>query len=87
MPLTPHTPKTAEELLRLIETGRARGYFINAEHSIQGLTTLSASFAWQHTTYIVTVAAPTARIVNRIDEAAALLLDSCRRLEMRDARA
>jgi DNA-binding IclR family transcriptional regulator len=85
VPLTPNTPKTVEELLRLIEAGRARGYFINAEHSIQGLTTLSASFAWQHTIYIVTVAAPTARIANRIDEAAALLLDSCRRLEMRNA--
>jgi DNA-binding IclR family transcriptional regulator len=85
VPLTPHTPKTVEELRRLIELGRSRGYFVNAEHSVEGLTTLSGSFNWQQTLYIVTIAAPTARIASRQEEAAALLVESCRRLEMRNA--
>jgi DNA-binding IclR family transcriptional regulator len=82
--LTPHTPKTVEELRRLIALGRSRGYFVNAEHSVEGLTTLSGSFTWQQTLYIVTIAAPTARIASRMDEASGLLVDTCRRLEMRN---
>jgi DNA-binding IclR family transcriptional regulator len=85
VPLTPNTPKTVEELHRLIDLGRNRGYFVNAEHSIEGLTTLSASFSWQQTLYIVTIAAPTARIASRIEEVGALLVETCRRLEMRNA--
>ncbi len=85
VPLTRNTPKTVEELTELIETGRSRGYYVNAEHSIEGLTTLSAAFTWQQTTYIVTIAAPSARISARLDEVGSLLLDACHRLEMRKA--
>ena len=84
VPLTPNTPKTTDELRSLIELGRSRGYYVNAEHSIEGLTTLSGAFTWQQTLYIVTIAAPTARIASRMEEAAALLVDTCRRLEMRN---
>jgi DNA-binding IclR family transcriptional regulator len=87
VPLTPNTPKTTDDLRRLIELGRGRGYYVNAEHSIEGLTTLSGAFTWQQTLYIVTIAAPTARITSRMDEAATLLVDTCRRLEMRNPNA
>jgi len=82
--LTRNTPKTAEALSELIELGRSRGYHVNAEYSIEGLTTLSATFTWHQTLYIVTIAAPTARISGRFDEAAAHLLNACHRLEMRN---
>jgi DNA-binding IclR family transcriptional regulator len=87
VPLTRNTPKTITELHELIEAGRNRGYHVNAEYSVDGLTALSASFTWQQITYIVTVAAPTARLVGRIEEAAVLLLDAGRRLEMRNTNA
>jgi DNA-binding IclR family transcriptional regulator len=82
--LTRHTPKTMEALSQLIEAGRQCGYYVNAEYSIEGLTTVSASFAWQQINYIVTIAAPTPRLSSRIEAAAPLLLDACRRLEMRN---
>jgi DNA-binding IclR family transcriptional regulator len=85
IPLTRNTPKTPEALCQLLELGRSRGYYVNAEHSIEGLTTLSASFTWQQTLYIVTVAGPTVRIGSRIEEAGGLLTTVCRRLEMRNA--
>ncbi len=85
VPLTRNTPKTVEALCELIDEGRRRGYYVNAEHSIEGLTTLSASFTWQQTLYIVTIAGPTVRFASRIEEAAVLLMDACRRLEMRNA--
>jgi DNA-binding IclR family transcriptional regulator len=87
VPLTRNTPKTVEALTELIETGRRRGYYVNAEHSIEGLTTLSAAFTWQQTTYIVTIAAPSPRISSRLDEVGSLLLNACHRLEMRNAHA
>ena len=85
VPFTPKTPKTLEELGQLIESGRRLGYYVNAEHSVEGLTTVSASFNWQQTTYIVTVAAPTGRIAGRLEEVSSGLLDACTRLEMRAA--
>jgi DNA-binding IclR family transcriptional regulator len=87
VPLTRNTPRTVDDLRRLIDTGRKCGYYVNDEHSIEGLTTLSASFTWQQITYLVTIAAPTSRMAGRIDEVASLLLDACRRLEMRGANA
>jgi DNA-binding IclR family transcriptional regulator len=84
-PLTLKTPKTTEELRERIDVGRSRGYHVDAEASIDGLTTLSASFFWQQTVYIITIAAPTSRIASRLADAATLLLDACRGLEMRPA--
>jgi IclR family transcriptional regulator, acetate operon repressor len=85
VPLTRNTPKTAEELCLLIDAGRSRGYYVNPEYSIEGLTALSGSFSWQQSFYIVTIAGPTARLSTRIEVMAPLLLNACRRLEMRNA--
>ncbi|MBW4023571.1 MAG: IclR family transcriptional regulator [Proteobacteria bacterium] len=85
VPFTPHTPKTVDDIRDQIELGRRRGYFHSAEQSIEGLTTLSASFTWQQTLYIVTIAAPTGRFSSRQDEAANRLVETCRRLEMKPA--
>ena len=85
VPLTRNTPNTVEELCRLIDTGRSRGYYVNPEYSTEGLTALSGSFSWQQTFYIITIAGPTARLSSRLEVAGTLLLDACRRLEMRNA--
>jgi IclR family acetate operon transcriptional repressor len=81
--LTPQTPTSKAALRKQIKAGIAAGYFVNANESIEGLTTISAAFKWQQSLYIVTLAAPTSRIENRLDEAAKLLKDVCHRLEMK----
>ncbi len=83
---TLRTPATAEALRAQILAGREAGYYVNENESIEGLTTISAAFRWQQSLYIVTVAAPTSRIGQRLDEAAGLLLEVCRRLEMKPGR-
>jgi DNA-binding IclR family transcriptional regulator len=84
-PFTPRTSTSKAALRKQIKAGTAAGYYVNSNESIEGLTTISAAFRWQHSLYIVTIAAPTSRIEKRVDEAARLLLDVCRRLEMKPA--
>jgi DNA-binding IclR family transcriptional regulator len=69
------------ELRSQVEAGRKRGWFVNREESVEGVTTLSSSFRWQEALYIVTVAGPTARIDAKLSWAADLLMDVCKRLE------
>jgi DNA-binding IclR family transcriptional regulator len=83
---TPQTPATAGALRAQITAGREAGYYVNENESIEGLTTISATFKWQQSLYIVTIAAPTNRIEHRLDEAAGLLMEVCRRLEMKPGR-
>jgi DNA-binding IclR family transcriptional regulator len=83
---TPQTPVSKAALRKQIKKGAAAGYYVNVNESIDGLTTISASFKWQQSLYIVTIAAPTQRMENRLEEAAKLLLDVCRRLEMKPLR-
>jgi len=83
---TAFTPKTATAKAALraqIEAGRARGWFLNDEESMDGLTTLSAPFAWYHSVYIVTIAAPSSRLEGKLDLISRKLLDVCARLEMK----
>jgi DNA-binding IclR family transcriptional regulator len=80
------TAKTATDSLSLrrdVESGRARGYYLNLGESIEGVTTISAPFHWQKSMYIVTVVAPAARLEGRLAETGAMLLETCRKLEMR----
>jgi IclR family transcriptional regulator, acetate operon repressor len=85
VPLTRHTPTSAEDVSRLIDAGRSRGYYVDPEYSTEGLTALSGFFSWQQSFYIVTIAGPTARLSARLDAAGPLLLSACHRLEMRSA--
>jgi DNA-binding IclR family transcriptional regulator len=82
-PLTTHTVTSKAELRKQIETGREKGYFHNREESIEGVSTLAAPFRWLDSLYIVSVAGPTARIEPKLEWAAQLIKDVCRRLEMR----
>jgi len=66
-----------------IMAGRKLGYHVNIDESIEGLTTISAPFLWQNSLYIVTIAAPTARLADKIPYAGETLHAVCRELEMR----
>jgi DNA-binding IclR family transcriptional regulator len=84
--LTRFTPRTITDKTALrdaVKAGREQGYYVNLDESIEGLTTISAPFYWQKSMYVVTVAAPSTRLESRVKETAALMLEACRKLEMR----
>jgi DNA-binding IclR family transcriptional regulator len=78
--LTPRTLTTKEALRADIDASNARGWFLNDGESLDGVTTLSARLAWTSSTYIVTIAAPSPRILPRLEEAAGLLTHVCKLL-------
>ena len=84
-PLTEKSIKSKQELRQQIATGRKCGWFVNREESVEGVTTLASQFRWRESLYLVSIAGPTARIDAKLDMAAQMLLDVCRRLEMRGA--
>jgi DNA-binding IclR family transcriptional regulator len=77
---TPQTTVSKLQLRKHIRQGRERGWYLNREESQEGVTTISASFVWHVTTYIVTLAGPTARITPKLDTAAEALVAVCREL-------
>lgn len=81
-PLTARTLVTRQALVADIALGRQRGWFLNDGESIEGVTTISAPFRWNEAIYVVTVAAPSARLAARLDQVAGMLTNICRMLEM-----
>jgi DNA-binding IclR family transcriptional regulator len=81
-PVTGKSITSTADLHKDIEAGRKRGWFLNREESLDGVITLSSRFAWNGSTYIVTIAGPTSRIAPRLEWIAGLLVDACKRLEM-----
>ncbi|MFT8243357.1 IclR family transcriptional regulator [Roseomonas sp. BN140053] len=82
-PMTERTITDKDALRRDIAEAQRRGWYLNREESVTGATTLSARFAWNGSHYIVTVAGPASRMEGKLDRAAVLLAECCRRLEMR----
>jgi IclR family acetate operon transcriptional repressor len=82
VPLTKGTIKSAKALRKDIDLGRKRGWYLNREESLNGVTTISATFTWNTLLYIVTIAGPSSRFDKKLETAAGLLTDICRRLEM-----
>jgi DNA-binding IclR family transcriptional regulator len=81
--LTHHTITSKSALRNDIRASANRGWFLNREESLDGVTTLSALFKWNNAKYILTIAGPTSRIEPRLQGMAELLMGACRRLEMR----
>ena len=79
---TPFTVASRTALREQLDAGRKRGYYVNREESIEGVTTLSAPFRWRDALFLVTVAGPTTRIEPQIASAAQQVLEVCRQLEM-----
>lgn len=80
-PMTPKTITSKKALREELAAGNRRGWFSNREESLEGVTTLSARFAWASTLYIVTIAGPTTRLGGKLEPAAELLTNVCRLLE------
>jgi DNA-binding IclR family transcriptional regulator len=78
--LTPNTLISPAALRADIRAGSRRGWHLNREESQEGVTTLSASFIWTSTVYIVTIAGPAARLEPKLATASALLVDVCAQL-------
>jgi DNA-binding IclR family transcriptional regulator len=84
-PLTKRTIKSANALRKDIELGRKRGWYLNREESLNGVTTISITFRWNASIYIVSIAGPSVRLEQKLATATALLRDVGRRLEMQPA--
>jgi DNA-binding IclR family transcriptional regulator len=82
-PLTEKTITSKTELRAAIEKGRQAGWFLNQGESQDGVTTLSASFCWNAAVYIVTIAGPSSRLDQKLEQASSLLTQVCKLLEMR----
>jgi len=85
VPLTRNTIKSATALRRDLDLGRKRGWYLNREESLDGVTTISVPFKWNTSVYIVTIAGPSSRMDQKLEIAAGLLIDVCHRLEMQSA--
>jgi DNA-binding IclR family transcriptional regulator len=82
-PMTNRTITSKAILRKNIEAGRKQKWHLNQGESLEGVTTLSASFRWNASLYIVTIAGPSSRLDRRLKKASEQLLAVCRELEMR----
>jgi DNA-binding IclR family transcriptional regulator len=80
-PLTAKTIKSKSRLRENIEAGKRQGWFLNRGESVEDATALSASFIWNNSTYVVTIAGPTARMEPKLKRAADRLMNTCRQLD------
>ena len=81
MPLTSQTITYAPALRENIELSKKRGWYLNQEESLDGVTTVSATFRWNLSVFIVTVAGPSSRIEQKLDTIVKLLTSTCHRLQ------
>lgn len=72
-PLTPSTMTSKTALLKDLEEGEARGWFMNREESVEDALTLSTRFTWNDAIYVLT-ASSTLRLMERQLETAAQAL-------------
>ncbi len=79
--LTRRTVTKAALLREELAAAEARGWYLNAEESVEGATTISARFLWNRIVHVVTIAGTTARMQPKLPMASAALLAACRDLE------
>jgi DNA-binding IclR family transcriptional regulator len=82
-PITPHSVTSKSELRQQLEAARAEGVFISRNESEDGVLSISATFQWSRATYIISVIGPEARLDKKLDWAKPILLNTCKRLEIR----
>lgn len=81
VPLTEKTIRDKVVLKREVRESRERGWYVNREERMLTATTLSATFRWSRSIFIVTIAGPSFRIEPKIEELAAELQTACGDLE------
>jgi DNA-binding IclR family transcriptional regulator len=82
-PLTDRTITSKAALREDVMVGRKRGWYLNQGESLEGVTTLSATFRWNSAIFIVTVAGPSSRLDAKLDQAVGLITNVCLMLETR----
>jgi DNA-binding IclR family transcriptional regulator len=80
-PMTPHSVTDPDVLAAEIAASEDRGWFLNAEESVEGATTVSARFGSHRAVHVVTIAGPTARMGPKLQGAVAALVATCRELD------
>ena len=78
--MTAKSITTKPKLRADIEASRRRGWFLNRGESVEDATTLSSFFVWNGTTYVVTIAGPSARVDPMLRLSAERLMATCRQL-------
>jgi DNA-binding IclR family transcriptional regulator len=81
-PLTKQTITSETALRKDIELGKKRRWFLNRGESLNGVTTVSALFRWNSSIYIVTIAGPSSRLDQKLENVVNLLTNACHHLEM-----
>jgi len=82
-PLTERSITAKTDLRKDLALGLQRGWFVNQGESLDGVTTLSATFRSYAALYIVTVAGPSSRMDDKLERAIGLVTNVCKLLEMR----
>jgi DNA-binding IclR family transcriptional regulator len=82
-PLTSFSLTSKKTLRQQLDLGRKSGIFTNRNESVEGVLSISSTFRWNQCLYIVSIAAPEARFDKKLEWAKGMLIDICRRLEMR----
>jgi DNA-binding IclR family transcriptional regulator len=80
---TPRTLTTRDAIERDLLRGRQRGFYQIVGEHMPDVAAASASLQLNGETFALTVAGPTHRLANRLDEAGAALVRACRKLEAR----
>jgi DNA-binding IclR family transcriptional regulator len=82
-PITPQSVTSERELREQLEAARPGAVFTNRSESEEGVLAISATFQWSRATYIVSIMGPETRLDKKLEGAKPMLLDLCRRLEIR----
>jgi len=67
-PFTPATITSKTRLLKDLEEGEARGWFLNREESVEDALAISARFVWSGSTYTITVAGSLKRVERQLND-------------------
>ena len=67
-PLTPSTITSKADLLKDLQAGEERGWFINREESVEDALAISTRFDWNGCTYMITVAGSMKRVDRQLQK-------------------
>lgn len=76
--LTSKTLTAKSKLAADINQSKNRGWFLNREESLAGVVTVSSPFIWNNAVHVITVAGPADRMEDKLERAAAQIIEACR---------
>ncbi|MDO5533878.1 MAG: IclR family transcriptional regulator [Propionibacteriaceae bacterium] len=79
--LTPHTVTDVDQIEAELEFCERRGWFMNREGSVEGVTALASRFTQGGTVYIVNMPGPSVRVLPKVDSLAQHLIQTCQLLQ------